>query len=249
MLLIKIIVLKEEYLNNPKLFYISYDKTNSKILNSLLENDIKIMEESLSQINKQNIESNMDEINHIREIYSQIIHISSFNFSIDNSSDILIKSSLTPYILRKLLIILFGKIIKLIILFTSNSESKLFIELIFDNIYTIYNTFSIDNKSISDTIKKTRDQANTRRKNNFNRLSDEMKFTQKLYRKFNLGDLFGMEDKNLTAEDEFQGLDLATNERQPANMDDIDIGETEENDAMLLTNQGADCEFEEFDED
>jgi len=187
---------------------------NSITSNRYLQSTIELLEKKINEIKK------------FKELLNNII---SINFKLNNNSNIDFVNILSPFICRKLLSFF---VIKIFVILTTLNQKQI-IELILNNLLNLYQTFSIEDIQISNTIKDMRAKANQRRKNNFNRLSDELKFTQKLYRRYNLGNLFGMEEESaITAEEEFQGVNVGN----VANIVHPDTGDDEEHDALLLQN-------------
>ena len=101
---------------------------------------------------------------------------------------------------------------------------------------TITNKFiNLSDEDIFESIKLKRAKENLNRKKRFDKLSDELKHTQKLYRRFNLGNLFDIdEDIDLNV---FNGDNLA----EIDNLDAPDLlleegatGQADENAALAL---------------
>ena len=84
-----------------------------------------------------------------------------------------------------------------------------------ENIIFINNTTDSD---IMHIIKMKRANENITRKKRFEDMTDDRKYSQKLYRRFNIGELFNMDDINLNLDNDlFQGVDLAANDRNSSN--------------------------------
>ena len=96
----------------------------------------------------------------------------------------------------------------------------------------INNFLDLSDKNIFDSIKLKRAKENLNRKKRFDRLSDELKHTQKLYRRFNLGNMFEIED-DITL-NVFNGENLAeNNEIHDVLLDEDFFGEADENEAAI----------------
>ena len=113
------------------------------------------------------------------------------------------------------------RIIGTILDLDSNLYNNLLIDF-YNEIVTITNKFlNLSDEDIFESIKLKRAKENLNRKKRFDKLSEELKHTQKLYRRFNLGNLFDLEEDidlnvfngdNLAEIDNIEGPDLLLQE-------------------------------------
>ena len=238
-LVLKVLVYEKCFIGKEKIALLSNNAVAQSLDKELRMQIMDILRPKIVELNL-NFENLRDEdkcglelgINS-ENINKFIESLSSLNNTFDIDGKISKINVLKPDIVIIFLQDILARIIELIFNIDNLVFNNMLVEYYLEVANLINNFLDLSDKNIFDSIKLKRAKENLNRKKRFDRLSDELKHTQKLYRRFNLGNMFEIED-DITL-NVFNGENLAeNNEIHDVLLDEDFFGEADENEAMQL---------------
>ena len=220
-------------LNDANLFSMSLDADLRKHIQDILKPKIKELYEILTVLKDSDeyLDLNISYTN----IYVFMNNLNSLNNVLNSKGEIVTVNILKPDIVINILQDIIIRILKSVMALNNEHYDNLLVQFYKNTTVLIKNFVNLSDKDIFSSIKLKRAKENLNRKTRFDKMSEELKQTQKLYRRFNLGNIFDLDDDiELNV---FNGENMA----EGGPLDDINfdthgvIGQGEENEALGLT--------------